>query len=56
MERFYKTNNDFKAYVDRYVANKDISLEEVLSWKLTKIVGEYYRKLEEEERSKIWPI
>ena len=44
MKELYQTNKGFKEYVDRYMRNKDVSLEEVLSYMQTRLVGEMYRK------------
>lgn len=44
MKNLYQTNKDFKDYVDRYMQNKDVSLEEVLSYKQTQLVGDMYRE------------
>ena len=41
-EELYKTNKDFKDYVDRYMRNKDVTLEEVLSLKQTQLVADMY--------------
>ncbi|MBO5921941.1 MAG: hypothetical protein J6Q48_06090 [Bacteroidaceae bacterium] len=44
MEELYKTNKDFRDYVDRYMSNKDVTLEEVLSYAVTKLVAQMYVK------------
>ena len=44
MKNLYQTNKDFKEYVDRYMKYKDVSLEEVLSYENTRLVGEMYRE------------
>ena len=44
MKELYQTNKDFKEYVDRYMKYKDVSLEEVLSYENTRLVGEMYRE------------
>ena len=44
MKNLYQTNKDFKDYVDRYMQNKDVSLEEVLGYKQTQLVGDMYRE------------
>lgn len=49
MKKLYQTNKDFKDYVDSYMRNKDVTLEEVLSYKQTQLVGEMY--LEEAEQA-----
>jgi len=51
MENLYQTNKDFKDYVDSYMRNKDVSLEEVLSYKQTQLVGEMYREKAEEQKN-----
>ena len=40
MKELYQTNKDFRNYVDRYMRNKNVTLEEVLSLKQTQLVGE----------------
>lgn len=42
--KLYETNEDFKGYVNRVMRNKDVSLEEVLSYKQTQLVGEMYQE------------
>lgn len=42
-------SKDLQDYIDRYRRNKDVTLEEVLSYKQTQLVAEHYR---EEEQSK----
>lgn len=44
LESLYQTNKDFKAYVDRYMRNKDVTLRQVLSYKQTQLVAEMYEK------------
>lgn len=46
-EELYKSNKDFREYVDRYMRNKDVALAEVLSLKIIKEIAEMY--LEEGE-------
>ena len=41
-EELYNTNKDFKEYVDNYMRNKDVTLEQVLSLKITKMVADTY--------------
>ena len=43
-EELYKTNKDFKEYVDRYMRNKNMTLQHVLSLKLTQLVAEMYKE------------
>lgn len=50
MKDFYNQNKDFKEYVDRYCRNKDVSVEEVLSYKQTQLVAEYYREMEQDKQ------
>ena len=52
MKKLYQTNKDFKDYVDRYMRNRDVTLEEVLSYKQTQLVGEMYKEQEEEMHQK----
>lgn len=47
LKKLYETNPDFKAYVDRLMRNKDVTLEEVLEWETTRLVGEMYSSNEE---------
>ena len=47
MENLYQTNKDLRDYVDRYRRNKDVTVEEVLSYKQTQYVAEQYREKEE---------
>ena len=47
MEKLYQTNKDFRDYVDRYMSNKNVTLEEVLSYKQTQYVAAQYREKEE---------
>lgn len=49
-EELYNTNKDFKDYVDSYMRNKNVSLSEVLSLKITQNVGDMYRTEETRER------
>ena len=44
MEELYKTNKDFRDYVNKYMRNKNVTLEEVLSYEVTKIVAQMYVK------------
>jgi len=47
-EELYKTNKDFRRYVDQYMRNKTVSLSEVLSLKITQNVGDMYKTEPEE--------
>ena len=49
-EELYKTNKDFREYVDRYMRNKDVTLEEVLSLRQTQLVAEMYLENESDEQ------
>lgn len=51
MKKLYQTNKDFKDYVDRYMRNRDVALEEVLSYKQTQLVGEMYKEQAEEMKN-----
>lgn len=51
MKKLYQTNKDFKDYVDAYMRNKDVTVEEVLSYKQTQLVGEMYKEQEEEMKN-----
>lgn len=44
MDNLYQTNKDLQDYVDRYRRNKDVTVEEVLGYKQTQLVGEMYRE------------
>lgn len=46
-KNLYESNKDFRDYVDRYMRNKDVTLEEVLILKQTQLIGEMYRKSDE---------
>lgn len=41
-EELYKTNKDFRRYVDKYMRNKKVTLSEVLSLEITRMVGDMY--------------
>lgn len=43
-ERLYNTNKDFKDYVDNYMRNKEVTLSQVLSLKITQMVADSYEK------------
>lgn len=47
LKELYENNADFRGYVDRYIRNKDVSLEEVLSYKQTQLVAEMYKDSEQ---------
>ena len=51
MKKLYQTNKDFNDYVDRYMRNRDVTLEEVLSYKQTQLVGEMYKEQAEEMKN-----
>lgn len=44
MDNLYQTNKDFKNYVNNYMRNKDVTMEEVLGYEQTRLVGEMYRE------------
>ena len=50
MENLYRTNKDLQDYIDRYRRNKDVTVEEVLSYKQTQLVAEYYREENKNEQ------
>lgn len=50
MEEFYGSNKDFRDYVDRYRRNKDVTVEEVLSYKQTQLMAEQYREMEQDKQ------
>lgn len=41
-EELYNTNKDFREYVDRYMRNKDVTLQHVLSLKITRLIADDY--------------
>lgn len=47
MKEFYKTNPDFKLYVDRYCNHYRYILEEALSHALIREVYKYYKDIQE---------
>lgn len=55
MKDLYNNNKPFKDYVDRYMRNKDVTLEEVLSYEQTRLMAEHYRELEEEQKNLFRP-
>lgn len=50
MENLYQTNKDVRDYVDRYRRNKDVTVEEVLSYKQTQLVAEQYKEVEQDKQ------
>ena len=44
MLNLYKNNADFHSYVDAYMRNKDVKLEDVLEEKLVMEVGKMYEE------------
>ena len=50
MEEFYKSNADFKRFVDRHCGMYGITLEEALAQELVRQVYIYYRDLDEGRR------
>ena len=47
-EELYNANKDFKDYVDNYMRNKDVTLEHVLSLKITQMVADTYERQKNE--------
>ena len=47
-KELYNTNKDFKEYVDNYMRNKDVTLEQVLSLKITQMVADTYERQKNE--------
>ena len=43
MLNLYNSNADFRAYVDAYMRNKDVKLEDVLAEKIVQEVGKMYK-------------
>ena len=41
-EELYNINKDFREYVDRYMRNKDVTLQHVLSLKITRLIADDY--------------
>lgn len=44
MLNLYNNNADFRSYVDAYMRNKDVKLEDVLEEKLVREVGKMYEE------------
>ena len=42
-------SKELQDYVDRYRRNKDVTVEEVLSYKQTQLVAEQYREVEQDK-------
>lgn len=55
-EKLYKENADFKAYVDSYMRNKTVSLAEVLSLKITRMVADEYEREQKQMERKYFSI
>jgi hypothetical protein len=55
MLNLYNNNADFRSYVDAYMRNKDVKLEDVLEEKIVMEVGKMYeeneRKIEYEQQA-----
>jgi hypothetical protein len=49
---FYKSNKDFKDWVDTYCKGYNLGIFEVLNDPMTEVVAEYYRDKENDESSK----
>lgn len=50
MQNLYQKNKDLQDYIDRYRRNKDVTVEEVLSYKQTQLVAEQYREVEQDKQ------
>jgi hypothetical protein len=49
----YNNNADFHSYVDAYMRNKDVKLEDVLEEKIVREVGKIYKEKEKDNENKI---
>ncbi len=49
MQDLYNTNKDFRDYVDRYCRNKPFGVEQALRHIQVRLVGHYYRELEQKK-------
>lgn len=47
MLNLYNSNENFRAYVDAYMRNKDVKLEDVLEEKIVREVGKMYEEEQE---------
>lgn len=43
-------SKELQHYIDRYRRNKDVTVEEVLSYKQTQLVAEHYREENKDEQ------
>lgn len=43
-------SKELQDYIDRYRRNKDVTVEEVLSYKQTQYVAEYYKEENKDEQ------
>lgn len=50
MLNLYNSNKDFRAYVDAYMRNKDVKLEDVLEEKIVREVGKMYEEQSNDNR------
>ena len=50
MLNLYNSNKDFRAYVDAYMRNKDVKLEDVLEEKIVQEVGKIYEEQSNDNR------
>ena len=48
-EKLYTTNKDFKDYVDNYMKNKNVTLSQVLSLKITQLIADDYERRARED-------
>lgn len=46
MREFYETNQDFKEYVNRYAAQRKITVDEALTHALVREAYDYYREID----------
>ena len=50
MLNLYNNNADFRSYVDAYMRNKDVKLEDVLEEKIVREVGKMYEEQSNDNR------
>lgn len=43
LEMLYETNDEFKAYVDKYCWNKNLTLNQALMHKVVQAAADYYK-------------
>lgn len=46
MREFYETNENFKYYVDRYAAQRKITVDEALTHAMVRSAYMYYREID----------